>query len=88
VEEGIVVRHDHQRNSHGKTDALTRRERDVVLAILDYQLEHDGRSPSIRELRDALGLASTNTISEHLCNLEKKGYITCEPFTARSVRLV
>ena len=76
------------RPSNGRADTLTRRERDVVLAIVDYQIRHFGRSPSLRELRDALGVGSTNTVSKHLYNLEKKGYVTSEPFRARSVRLV
>ena len=74
--------------SNGRADALTRRERDVVLAIVDYQILHFGRSPSVRDLCDALGVESTNTVSKHLYNLEKKGYVTSEPFRARSVRLV
>lgn len=74
--------------SNGRADTLTQRERDVVLAILDYQPANCDRSPSVRDLRDALGVSSTHTISQHLYNLERKGYITSEPFTARSVRLV
>ena len=76
------------RGGNGRTDTLTRRQREVILAIVNYQLEHGDRSPSLRELRDALGLGSTSTVFNHLWNLEKKGYLTSEPFTARSVRLV
>jgi len=73
---------------NGRADTLTHRQREVILAIVNYHLEHDGRSPSLRELQEALGLGSTSTVSAHLWNLEHKGYITSEPFTARSIRLV
>jgi len=73
---------------NGRANGLTHRQREVVHAIVDYQIEHGGRSPSLRELRDALGVTSVATVFAHLCNLEKKGYLTSEPFTARSVRLV
>ena len=73
---------------NARTDRLTHRQRDVIHAILDYQIEHEGRSPSLRELRDALDVTSVATVFAHLCNLEKKGFITSEPFAHRSVRLV
>lgn len=71
-----------------RADDLTRRQREVIHAILEYQLAHEGRSPSLRELRDALGVGSTATVSAHLGNLERKGYISVEPFQARSIRLI
>jgi len=73
---------------NGRANTLTHRQREVVHAIVNYQLEHGGRSPSLRELGDALGLGSTSTVSMHLWNLEQKGFITSEPFAHRSVRLV
>ena len=76
------------RGGSGRADTLTRRQREVILAIVAYQIEHEGRSPSLRELRDALGVTSVATVFKHLCNLEKKGYLTSEPFAHRSVRLV
>jgi repressor LexA len=91
LEEGVVVQSDEsdrRRNGHGKANLLTSRERDVVLAIVNYQIKHGGRSPSMRELCEALGVSSTATVFKHLCNLQEKGYVTSEPFTARSVRLV
>jgi len=79
---------DMARDGNSRADTLTRRQREVILAIIDYQIEHGDRSPSVRELQDALGLGSTNTVFEHLHNLEGKGYLSLEPYTARSVRLL
>lgn len=73
---------------NGRADTLTHRQREVVHAIITYQLEHDGRSPSLRELQKMLGLRSTSTVSAHLWNLEHKGFITSEPFAHRSIRLI
>ncbi len=45
-------------------------------AILDYiiQTVHDkGYPPSVREIGEAVGLASSSTVHGHLSRLEKKG---------------
>jgi repressor LexA len=76
------------RTVYSRDTALTRRQREVIHAIVNYQIEHDGRSPSLRELQEELDLSSTSSVFHHICTLEKAGYITCEPFRARSIRLV
>lgn len=53
---------------------LTPRQRDALDAILVH-LDQHGYAPSIRELRDALGLKSTNRVFELLTGLEEKGRI-------------
>jgi len=72
----------------GRADALTRRQREVIHAIVVYQIEHGGRSPSVRNLRGALGLGSTATVAYHLDNLEAKGYIARARFIARTIQLL
>lgn len=46
-----------------------------------------GFSPSIRGLRDALAIGSTNAVNDTLRILERKGLIRREPMVARSIRL-
>lgn len=56
-------------------DILTERQEQVLEIIRDYQLEH-GTSPTLRELREALGVSSDNGILKHLTGLEEKGFIS------------
>ena len=46
--------------------------------ILDYikeQVQLKGYPPSVREIAEAVGLASSSTVHGHLSRLESKGYI-------------
>jgi len=45
----------------------------VYMAVWKYTQNHDGRSPSIEEIRKAVGLASTNTVLLHIKSLVKSG---------------
>jgi SOS-response transcriptional repressor LexA len=59
-------------------------------AILDFIracIQRRGYPPSIREIGEKFGIASTNGVSDHLWALEKRGYITREPMVARGIRL-
>ncbi len=56
-------------------EILTEKQEMVLEIIRDYQLEH-GTSPTLRELREALGVSSDNSILKHLTGLEEKGYIS------------
>ena len=46
--------------------------------------EHD-RSPTIREIGERFGIASTNGVRYHLSALEEKGYIKREPGISRGI---
>lgn len=56
-------------------ETLTDKQQQVLEIIRDYQLEH-GTSPTLRELCEALGVSSDNSILKHLSALEEKGYIS------------
>lgn len=56
----------------------------IVKAIAEYRMAH-GYGPSIRELRDAVGLASTSGVHAYLVALEKAGRITYDPKHARTL---
>jgi repressor LexA len=53
---------------------LTRRQRMIIEAIEDSMQRH-GYAPTMREIGDAAGLASTSSVSYQLSTLEKKGYL-------------
>ncbi|AGL17188.1 transcriptional repressor LexA [Actinoplanes sp. N902-109] len=56
------------------TTHLTPRQRAVLTVIRDWAIRY-GYSPSTREIADAVGLASTSTVSKHLRVLEDLGFL-------------
>ena len=65
---------------------LTRRQKEILDFVLD-SLRNEGFIPSVREIADAFGFASTNAVAAHLDALAKKGYIQRRPGTARNIEL-
>jgi len=55
-------------------DELTAIQRKILDFIVETIGEHD-RSPTIREIGEEFGIASTNGVRYHLAALEKHGYI-------------
>ncbi len=58
--------------------------------ILDYILgtvEERGYPPSVREIADAVGLASPSTVHAHLEALQRKGYIRKDATKPRAIEL-
>lgn len=47
-----------------------------------------GYPPSVREIGDAVGLASSSTVHGHLSRLEKKGYIRRDPTKPRAIEIL
>ncbi|GAA0235312.1 transcriptional repressor LexA [Cryptosporangium japonicum] len=56
------------------TSVLTERQRGILTVIQESALRN-GYSPSTREIADAVGLASTSTVSRHLRHLEDLGFL-------------
>ncbi len=56
------------------TSTLTPRQRGILTAIRDWVVRH-GYAPSTREIGDAVGLASTSSVSRHLQALEDLGFL-------------
>lgn len=59
--------------------------------ILDYikkEVQEKGYPPSVREIGEAVGLASSSTVHGHLSRLEKKGYIRRNPTKPRAIELL
>lgn len=66
---------------------LTRRQLEYYLELARYVHEH-GYPPSIRELAQLLGLASSNGVAQQLAALQRKGWITQGTKRARSIQLL
>ena len=66
---------------------LTQRQNEAYEFIRSYMRDHR-KPPTLTEIGDALGIASTNGVYKLLQALEKKGYIEREKHAARGLRLV
>lgn len=56
------------------TETLTDRQRQVFDFIVEYKREH-GVPPTMKEIGDALGIASKSTTHQHVTALVAKGYL-------------
>ncbi|WP_100404394.1 transcriptional repressor LexA [Bacillus solitudinis] len=59
--------------------------------ILDYiknEVRKKGYPPSVREIGEAVGLASSSTVHGHLSRLEKKGLIRRDPTKPRAIEVI
>lgn len=63
---------------------LTTRQLQVLRFIAD-EIEDRGYPPTIREIGEALEIASTNGVNDHLKALEKKGYLQRDPVKSRAL---
>lgn len=60
-------------------------------AILDFiknEVRDKGYPPSVREIGEAVGLASSSTVHGHLERLEKKGMIRRDPTKPRAIEIL
>jgi repressor LexA len=72
--------------------------RDMVQGLTERQLQtlrfiahtvgERGYPPSVREICDALGLASSSTVHSHLRALQKKGYVRIDPTKPRAIEVL
>ncbi|MEL4357468.1 transcriptional repressor LexA [Luteococcus sp. H154] len=67
-------------------DGLSGRQRRMLEIIRDSLAEH-GYPPSIREIGDAAGLASSSSVAHQLKQLELKGFIHRKPGQPRAMEL-
>lgn len=67
-------------------DGLTARQR-MILTIIRESVERRGYPPSMREICDAAGLASTSSVSHQLTVLEQKGFIRRDPNRPRALEV-
>src|SRR6186997_2828393 len=69
------------------TAELTGRQREIWSFLVDY-VERHGYPPTVREIGEAVGLASPSTVHAHLANLERAGLLRRDPTKPRALELV
>jgi repressor LexA len=66
---------------------LTARQREIWSFVLEYSDRH-GYPPTVREIGEAVGLASPSTVHAHLANLERAGLLKRDPTKPRALEVV
>ena len=65
---------------------LTGRQQQIWDFVVAYSEQH-GYPPTVREIGDAVGLASPSTVHAHLANLERAGLLRRDPTKPRALDL-
>lgn len=60
----------------------------AILEFIRNEVKSKGYPPSVREIGEAVGLASSSTVHGHLDRLEKKGLIRRDPTKPRAIELL
>jgi repressor LexA len=67
-------------------EPLSGKRKEILGFIAEYAQQH-GYPPSVREIRDAVGLASPSTVHAHLRVLEREGYLDRFPTRPRAIAM-
>ncbi|MGM7637346.1 transcriptional repressor LexA [Bacillus sp. Hm123] len=66
---------------------ISKRQQDI-LDFIRQEVRAKGYPPSVREIGEAVGLASSSTVHGHLARLEGKGYIRRDPTKPRAIEVL
>jgi repressor LexA len=81
----LPVEHTFDTNPGGTM--LTARQQEIWQFLVEYVDGH-GYPPTVREIGEAVGLASPSTVHAHLANLERAGLLKRDPTKPRALDLV
>lgn len=60
----------------------------AIMEFIKNEVKDKGYPPSVREIGEAVGLASSSTVHGHLERLEKKGMIRRDPTKPRAIEIL
>ncbi|MBE4908635.1 transcriptional repressor LexA [Bacillus luteolus] len=66
---------------------ISKRQQDI-LNFIKEEVKAKGYPPSVREIGEAVGLASSSTVHGHLSRLESKGLIRRDPTKPRAIEIL
>ena len=66
---------------------ISKRQEDIM-DFIKAEVKKKGYPPSVREIGEAVGLASSSTVHGHLARLESKGYIRRDPTKPRAIEIL
>ncbi len=64
------------------------KRQEAILAFIKEEVKTKGYPPSVREIGEAVGLASSSTVHGHLARLESKGLIRRDPTKPRAIEIL
>ncbi|EGQ27437.1 LexA repressor [Sporosarcina newyorkensis 2681] len=64
------------------------KRQEEILAFIKDEVRLKGYPPSVREIGEAVGLASSSTVHGHLSRLENKGFIRRDPTKPRAIEVL
>jgi repressor LexA len=70
-----------------KVSKISNRQQ-AILEFIKNEVREKGYPPSVREIGEAVGLASSSTVHGHLDRLEKKGMIRRDPTKPRAIEIL
>src|SRR5919106_1113860 len=70
-----------------ETAMLTARQQEIWGFLVEYVDRH-GYPPTVREIGEAVGLASPSTVHAHLANLERAGFLRRDPTKPPALELL
>lgn len=66
---------------------LSKRQQ-AIIDFIKHEVKTKGYPPSVREIGQAVGLASSSTVHGHLARLESKGLIRRDPTKPRAIEIL
>ncbi|MGM8213336.1 transcriptional repressor LexA [Virgibacillus sp. W0430] len=66
---------------------LSKRQK-MIVEYIKSEVQTKGYPPSVREIAEAVGLASSSTVHGHLERIESKGYIRRDPTKPRAIEIL
>ncbi|MFD2168590.1 transcriptional repressor LexA [Tumebacillus lipolyticus] len=66
---------------------LSKRQQEIM-EFIKREVKDKGYPPSVREIGEAVGLASSSTVHGHLARLEQKGLIRRDPTKPRAIEVL
>ena len=60
----------------------------ILLSIIKYMEKYEGRSPTLREIGDDVGIKSLGHITYHIKSLEENNYIQRDAHRSRSIKVL
>ena len=69
------------------TQKISKRQ-EAILTFIKEEVRSKGYPPSVREIGEAVGLASSSTVHGHLARLESKGLIRRDPTKPRAIEIL
>lgn len=70
-----------------ESEVLTGKRREI-LDFIAQELKERGYPPSVREIGEAVGLASSSTVHAHLATLQRQGFLRRDPAKPRALAVL